>query len=176
MGTFDEGNCLKLKLKNGYSYIICSVNSGKISGLMDYIYRAYKGRKEKKNDVFGAEIHKDTNFSVDNEHFDMEQYIKDEMSGKKSNEIVDIGDWTVCDHVCGGGTQTKYKGCKPPQGGHQCSKKPAKLQRACNTQPCKSGENSGKLNLPDEEWKFKQPTITLPVGLDSRYVSHRFQQ
>jgi len=50
------------------------------------------------------------------------------------------------------------------------------LSKACNTQPCKAGENAGKLDIPDEEWKTKQPTITLPIKLESRYVSHRFQQ
>lgn len=66
--------------------------------------------------------------------------------------------------------------CVNPMGGYKCTKKPIKLKRSCNTQPCKPGQNGNKIDLPNEEWKFKQPTITLPVSLDSRYISHRFQQ
>jgi len=51
-----------------------------------------------------------------------------------------------------------------------------KLKRACNTQPCSPGENPNKLDVADDSWKEKQPTLTLPVQLESRYVSHRFQQ
>jgi len=124
--------------------------------------------------VFDDEITTSNNFALDNKNFDMAAYVKDELAGKKHEDTVDIGDWSVCDHVCGGGMQIKYKsGCIPPFGGHQCKKKPVKLKKACNTQPCKAGENGSKRDVPDEEWKFKQPTITLPIGLDSRYVSHR---
>jgi len=70
--------------------------------------------------------------------------------------------------VCGGGVQTKMKGCTPPVGGFKCERN-IKLKKACNTQPCKSGENSGKLDSPaDEAWKTKQPTITLPIRLETR--------
>jgi hypothetical protein len=124
-----------------------------------------------------SEADYDSNFAIDNKKFDMAQYIKDEMSGKHPEEQIDIGDWSVCDHVCGGGMAVKYKGgCKAPFGGFKCTKTPIKMKKACNTQPCKAGQNGGKLNVADEAWKFKQPTITLPVTLDSRYVSHRYQQ
>lgn len=82
----------------------------------------------------------------------------------------------MCDHVCGGGEQVKYKGCKPPLAGHKCKTKPMKLKKACNTQPCKKGDSKDKIDIPDESWKFMQPTITLPVQLESRFVSHRYQQ
>lgn len=103
--------------------------------------------------------------------------MKEELEGKKhpAAELIDVGDWSVCDHVCGGGVQLKLKGCVHPVGGFKCEKN-IKLSKACNTQPCKAGENAGKLDIPDEEWKTKQPTITLPIKLESRYVSHRFQQ
>lgn len=77
---------------------------------------------------------------------------------------MDIGDWSVCDHVCGGGLQKKLTGCTPPVGGFKCERK--LLKRSCNTAPCKKGENPAKLE--DDDWKYKQPTITLPIKLDSR--------
>jgi len=43
-----------------------------------------------------------------------------------------------------------------------------KLKKACNTQPCKAGESGAKIEVPDESWKFMQPTITLPVTLEAR--------
>lgn len=49
----------------------------------------------------------DRNFIVDDDKFDMGQYIEDELKGKHSTELTDIGDWSVCDHVCGGGIQLK---------------------------------------------------------------------
>lgn len=103
--------------------------------------------------------------------------MKEELSGvKHTHEFADLGDWSVCDHVCGGGSQTKEKPCVPPVGGFKCERN-IKLKKACNTQPCKAGENPGKIPVPeDEEWKTKQPTITLPIKLDTRYISHRFQQ
>lgn len=83
--------------------------------------------------------------------------------------MIDIGDWSVCDRVCGGGMQIGSKNpCINPIGGFKCTKPPIKLKRACNTQPCKAGENGAKIDVPSQEWKFKQPTITLPVSLDSR--------
>jgi len=89
---------------------------------------------------------------------------------------VDIGDWSVCDHVCGGGVQLKLKGCVPPVGGFKCERQ-VKLKKACNTQPCKPGENPGQVaDLEAEAWKSKQPMVTLPIRLETRYVSHRFQQ
>lgn len=114
---------------------------------------------------------------MDNKNFDMGDYVKEELEGKShESELIDIGDWSVCDHVCGGGQQHKYKGCKPPLAGFKCNKKPITLKRSCNTQPCQPGENPNKLDVGDDSWKTKQPSITLPVRLDSRYVSHRFQQ
>lgn len=65
------------------------------------------------------------------------------------------------------------KGCVPPVGGFKCERN-VKLKKSCNTQPCKKGQDP-KVD-PAEEWKSKQPTITLPIKLDSKYVSHRFQQ
>lgn len=169
MGEFDEGACFKLKLKTGLTYIICSVNKGKINSLMDYIWRGFKAKMEERKGIFDNEVKMDTNFSIDNKNFDMAQYVKDQLSGKKKDEEPDLGDWGVCDHVCGGGIAVKYKsGCTPAVGGYECKRPPVKLKKACNTQPCKEGDNKGKLNVPDEEWKFKQPTITLPTSLDSR--------
>lgn len=119
----------------------------------------------------------DTNFSLDNANFDLASYVKEQLKGGSKASIGDLGDWSICNQVCGGGMQVKYKyGCKPPMAGYQCKKKPLKLKRLCNSRPCKPGESSEKQNLPDEAWKFKQPTITLPVTIDSKYISHRFQQ
>jgi len=56
---------------------------------------------------FDAETKFDPNFAVDNKNFDMGKYIKDELDDKKHDELVDIGDWSVCDHVCGGVEQHK---------------------------------------------------------------------
>lgn len=85
---------------------------------------------------------------------------------KHKQQFVDIGDWSVCDHVCGGGLQSKIKGCVPPIGGFKCERQV--LKKACNTQPCKKGENPKKIEINDEEWKSKQPSITLPIKLESR--------
>lgn len=35
MGDFDEGKCVKLKLKNGFNYIMCSSNHKKVNSLME---------------------------------------------------------------------------------------------------------------------------------------------
>jgi len=39
LGDFDEGYCLKLKTKNGYSYILCNTVSNKTIQLADYIFQ-----------------------------------------------------------------------------------------------------------------------------------------
>jgi len=65
----------------------------------------------------------------------------------------DLGDWSVCDHVCGGGSMVKYKGCKPPLAGAKCHKPPIKLTKACNTSPCKPGQKNEKIDVPNEDWK-----------------------
>lgn len=129
---------------------------------------------EKKQDVFEGETEQKSNFAIDDKNFDMAKYIKEEIAGKKHDNEIDVGDWSVCDHVCGGGMSMKMKNpCIPAVGGYQCHKKPIKLKKSCNTQPCKPGEDGGKLDIPDQEWKFRQPTITLPITLESRFVSHR---
>lgn len=93
----------------------------------------------------------------------MAEYIKSELKGDNKSEFADIGDWSICSKVCGGGFQMK-SGCTKPIGGFKCTKKPVKLKKSCNTQPCKEGQGSD----PNNAWKFKQPTITLPVQLESR--------
>jgi len=119
------------------------------------------------------------NFTIDMDKFDLKAYIKESNKPFKEGEIEDLGDWAICDHVCGGGSQVKWRGCKPPMPigvRHTCKKKPVKLQRACNTQPCKKGENESKIPVMDMSWKALQPTITLPAHLDARFVSHRYQE
>lgn len=73
MGDFDEGKCVKLKLKNGYAYILCSSSHNKVNSLMEYVYRMFKAKKEKKNNIFDNEISMESNFSIDNKNFDMEK-------------------------------------------------------------------------------------------------------
>lgn len=65
----------------------------------------------------------------------------------------DLGDWSVCDHVCGGGDMVKWKGCKPPLAGHKCTKPPIKLTKKCNNNPCKPGQKNDKIDVPDDDWK-----------------------
>jgi len=38
---------------------------------MDYIWRGFKARMEKRKGIFDEEITMDTNFSIDNKKFDM---------------------------------------------------------------------------------------------------------
>jgi len=71
---------------------------------------------------------------------------------------------------------TKMKKCKEPIGGYKCDKPFLTLKKACNTRPCKKGEKSENPKAKEEAWKFKQPSLVLPIQLESRYVSHRFQQ
>lgn len=78
---------------------------------------------------------------------------------------MDIGDWSVCDHVCGGGTMFKFS-CVKPVGGYKCERH-LKLKKSCNTKPCAAGENPAKIDN-GEDWLSKQPTLTLPMKLDSR--------
>jgi len=67
----------------------------------------------------------------------------------------------------------KFK-CVKPVGGFKCERQ-VKLKKSCNTKPCGPNDNPNKIDN-GEEWMSKQPTLTLPMRLDSRYVSHRFQQ
>lgn len=174
LGKFDEGKCIKLNLRSGASYIVCSTNESKMLDMVNYIFDIWKSKLTKKTD-YEENAEFSANFSIDDKNFDLEKYIKEEQEGKQHpNEFVDIGDWSVCDHVCGGGLQTKLKGCTPPVGGFKCERHV--LKRSCNTQPCKKGQSSKNPEAEADEWKKKQPTITLPIKLESRYVSHRFQQ
>lgn len=112
-------------------------------------------------------------------NFDLDKYIKDQTKPLEEDKEVDLGDWSVCDHVCGGGSQHKWHtmGCKFPVAGHKCHPRPpVKVSRACNSNPCGPNENQGPIEQLDDAWKYAQPTITLPPRLDARFVSHRFQQ
>lgn len=97
-------------------------------------------------------------------------------SKKSTGEVQDLGDWSICDKVCDGGSQSKWRGCKPPAFGHKCFKKPMKLKRGCNTHPCLPGQVNTNIPVQDDSWKYKQPSITLPVKLEARFVTHRQQQ
>jgi hypothetical protein len=132
---------------------MCSTSEGKVLSLMDFIYQYQRAKFLKKDNPLEEHSKAERNFIIDQKDFDLAKYIEDEQNGKHDSEFVDIGDWSICDHVCGGGQQFKYKGCKPPLAGHKCNKKPIKLKKACNTQPCKPGENGGKVDVPDDAWK-----------------------
>jgi len=118
------------------------------------------------------------------DNFDLEKYISDQTKPLTTDHDVDLGDWSVCDHVCGGGLQHKWRkiGCKPPMIGHACNSNntlPKKLTRACNNDVCSENQNKENVDInqnQDDSWKYAQPTITLPPKLDARFVSHRFQQ
>jgi hypothetical protein len=131
------------------------------------------------NNPFKGEMDMERNFTIDMDKFDLKEYLKLQNKPFKEGEIEDLGDWTICDHVCGGGNQVKWKGCKPPMPigpRHSCNKKPMKLNRRCNTQPCDKGQSESKIPVMDESWRALQPTITLPAHLDARFVSHRYQE
>lgn len=115
---------------------------------MGYINLIYTQKKLKKQGMLDEYLKMDRTFYIDNPLFDMAKFLKEQEGDKE--EIIDIGDWSVCDHVCGGGNQHKYKGCKPPVSGFKCHKKPVKLTRACNTQPCSPGQNKNKIETPDD--------------------------
>jgi len=91
-----------------------------------------------------------------------------EQSKSSIGQIEDLGDWSICDRVCGGGYQAKWRGCKPPVFGHKCSKKPMKMKRGCNTIPCLPGQSTGTIPVVDDSWKYLQPSITLPIKLEAR--------
>lgn len=111
---------------------------------------------------------------IDNQNFDLKKFVKAELAGDKTGDkYTDIGDWSVCDHVCGGGLSTKITECVQPVGGYKCNRKI--LKKACNTKPCKKGENDGLISDPLQLLKEKGPSITLPMRLTTRYASHRFQ-
>jgi len=95
----------------------------------------------------------DRNFTMDMEKFDLPAYIKEQTKEPNYDEVVDLGDWSICDHVCGGGNQVKWRGCKVPVSGHKCKKRPMKLARACNTQPCDKGQEESKIPVMDESWR-----------------------
>lgn len=120
---------------------------------MDFVYQMQKAKFLKKDDPFEEEATSERNFIIDQPNFDMEKFIEEDSKGLHDSEWVDIGDWSVCDHVCGGGNMFKYKGCKPPLAGHKCTKKPLKLKKACNTTPCGPGQTNTKVEVPDEAWK-----------------------
>jgi len=176
MGIFDEGKCLQLTLKIGFKYIMCSTDYKKEKVLEENIYRVYDAKIKEIKDPFKGEITEDRNFTIDMDKFDLKKFIKEQNKPFKEGEIEDLGDWSICDHVCGGGDQVKWRGCKPPMPigpRHQCTKKPVKLVKACNTQPCDKGQTETKIPVMDMSWKAMQPTITLPAHLDARFVSHR---
>lgn len=90
------------------------------------------------------------------DNFDLDKYIKDQTKPFDENIEVDLGDWSVCDHVCGGGTQHKWRsmGCKFPVAGHRCHPKaPMKISKSCNTSPCQPLENHDKIDQMDDAWK-----------------------
>jgi hypothetical protein len=134
-------------------------------------------KKEGEKHEFDKEIEKDTNFFIDNPNFDMAEYIQNELSGKDNPQPFDIGDWTVCSKVCDGGTQVKYaSGCGKPIGGHQCTKPPVKLEKKCNTNPCEGKPSGNPESSSIPGYRFKGPSITLPLSIESHFVSHRYQQ
>lgn len=107
MGDFDEGKCFKLDLVTGMKYILCSLSVGKVDYMMDIIQSKAKAKLLEQPNPLESLATADRNFIVDDDKFDMGQYIEDELKGKHSTELTDIGDWSVCDHVCGGGIQLK---------------------------------------------------------------------
>jgi len=58
---------------------------------------------------------------------------------------------------------TKIVECVQPVGGYKCQRKV--LKKACNTKPCKEGENNGKIQDPLLAIKELGPSITLPMQL-----------
>lgn len=136
----------------------------------------YDAKIKNINNPFKGELKQDRNFTIDMEKFDLKEFLSEQNKPFKEGEIEDLGDWSICDHVCGGGSQVKWKGCKPPipiGPRHSCKKKPVKLVRMCNTKPCDKGQTESKIAVMDDSWKALQPTMTLPAHLDARFVSHR---
>jgi len=48
LGQFDEGKCIKVNMRTGKSYIICSTAVNKVLSLAYYIYKMNKSKKSKK--------------------------------------------------------------------------------------------------------------------------------
>ena len=95
MGDFDEGTCFKLMLKNGRSYIICHPQAQMTNQVMSQIQRIWMAKKSDQKHEFDTEIHKDTNFILDNPNFDMAAYISEELEGKDHDMPFDMSDWNV---------------------------------------------------------------------------------
>jgi hypothetical protein len=108
------------------------------------------------NNPFKSEMVSDRNFTLDMDKFNLKEYLAEQTKPFVEGEIEDLGDWGICDHVCGGGNQVKWKGCKPPMPvgpRHACKKAPVKLSRACNTKPCQKGQSESKIPVMDESWR-----------------------
>lgn len=159
MGSFKEGDCMKITTETGgrWTWVICVEETQKKIDIMGIIKKlAIKNQRkrglvltgdhpDKKKEKYGPGAKNPTTLTgatMDSGHrvtFD---------NNLKNGYWIILQDWSSCTKFCGGGTQTLHRFCVPPKPGGAPCEGNAIVNRACNEQDCPGEESKIVINIP----------------------------